>query len=194
MTKRRTTVPAHVDVEIPAVPTTTQIPPYLGKTLIWVGGMVVLGLGGLVSWNSFQDHRKAEQLEHDAQFQKVEQAKTEKAAIEQKMKDHERDDITAVKELSGSIKDLTNSISQALGSAEVGRNYTQASNLEIKASLADLIAQQCRKDNLKDFAVACHLQEQNATQARQEATTKRAEANQGAAALQRPLPSPAVSK
>lgn len=146
-------------------------PRELYRTVAWAVGTGIAVTALWVSINTLLDHSKAAQKEHDDGFVRTE-----------KLKDHERDDIAAIKQLADVIN--------AQGAtAETTRQYLIASNKDLKASVADLALSVCRLANPKDGR-GCQSQETALSRALSDASAQAQEANRtqtsGAAQLRVP--------
>lgn len=137
--RARQTVPAHVEVDVPNMPTTV-IPQGLARTVIWLLGLALLVVSLIGGVYVIFSYNKAAQREHDEQFAKA-----------AKLENHERQDVLAITELSKqtnqSIMKLTEAINLQNTSAYRARQWNKAVNLSVQASVTDLIARTCLKDN-----------------------------------------------
>ena len=128
-----------VPVVAAELPQSSSIPRNLGPVLLWVLGTAVAVTALWVAVITIREHTATADKEHDAKFASVET-----------MKQHERDDISA-------IKGLTEAINNLAGSSNVTRQYLLLYNKRIESSVADLVSRQCRRDNMnaKDITLIC---------------------------------------
>lgn len=143
---------------VPAELSPSPIPAGLGTVLMWCLGTAAVVTAIWVAVINIRDHNTAVEEKHDAQFVKKDDAAKASAEVKAAMDKHERDDVTAIKQLAEStnaaIVKLTDAVNQQSVTAEVSRQWTRSSNLEVKALVLKQIAKECQKDAAKN-PLAC---------------------------------------